>query len=53
MYYGSFDNWGSNINKEPTDFIYNFINELKIISEKFINANSDVVKIVKGLQKKI
>ena len=52
MYYGSFDNWGSNINKEPTDFIYNFINELKIISEKFINANSDIVKIVKALQKK-
>ena len=52
MYYGSFDNWGSNINKEPTDFIYNFINELKIISEKFISANSDIVKIVKALQKK-
>jgi hypothetical protein len=52
MYYGSFDNWGSSLNKEPTDFIYNFINELKIISEKFISANSDIVKIVKALQKK-
>lgn len=52
MYYGSFDSWESSENKEPTDFIYNFVNELKILSEKFINVNPDIVKIVKALQKK-
>jgi len=52
MYYGSFESWENSNNKEPTDFIYNFINELKTISEKFINVNPDIVKIVKALQKK-
>jgi hypothetical protein len=52
MYYGSFDSWPNAHKKEPTDFIYNFINELKLISEKFINVNPDIVKIVKALQKK-
>ena len=52
MYYGSFESWPNSNKKEPTDFIYNFINELKLISEKFINVNPDIVKIVKALQKK-
>jgi len=52
MYYGSFESWSNSNKKEPTDFIYNFINELKLISEKFISVNPDVVKIVKALQKK-
>ena len=52
MYYGSFKSWDVNTNKEPTDFIYNFINELKLISESFIKVNPDIVKIVKALQKK-
>ena len=52
MYYGSFDNWDVNANKGPTDFIYNFVNELKLISESFIKVNPDIVKIVKALQKK-
>ena len=52
MYYGSFESWPNAHKKEPTDFIYNFINELKLISEKFINVNPDIVKIVKALQKK-
>ena len=52
MYYGSFESWENSNNKEPTDFIYNFINDLKTISEKFINVNPDIVKIVKILQKK-
>jgi hypothetical protein len=52
MYYGSFESWPNSNKKEPTDFIYNFINELKLISEKFISVNPDIVKIVKALQKK-
>ena len=52
MYYGSFNNWGPNSNKDPTEFIYNFTNELKLISENFISANPDIVKIVRALQKK-
>jgi hypothetical protein len=52
MYYGTFDNWDVNTNKGPTDFIYNFVNELKLISEAFIKVNPDIVKIVKALQKK-
>lgn len=52
MYYGAFESWKLSANKEPTDFIYNFVNELKIISQKFINVNHEIVKIVKALQKK-
>jgi hypothetical protein len=52
MYYGAFESWKLSANKEPTDFIYNFVNELKIISQKFINVNPEIVKIVKALQKK-
>jgi len=52
MYYGAFESWEASKNKEPTDFIYNFVNELKIISQKFIDANPEIVKIVKALQKK-
>ena len=52
MYYGSFGNWKFKTDKEMTDFIYNFINELKLISESFIKVNPDIVKIVKSLQKK-
>jgi hypothetical protein len=52
MYFGSFNSWENGTNKAPTDFIYNFINELKIISNEFIKANPDIVKIVKALQKK-
>lgn len=50
MYYGSFESWNSQ--KEASEFIYNFINELKIISENFIKVNPDIIKIVKALQKK-
>jgi len=52
MYYGTFSSWEPSQNKEPTEFIYNFINELKIISENFIKVNPEIVKIVKALQKK-
>ena len=52
MYNGTLDNWDVNTNKGPTDFIYNFVNELKLISEAFIKVNPDIVKIVKALQKK-
>jgi hypothetical protein len=52
MYYGAFNSWNKGANKEPTEFIYNFINELKIISENFINVNPAIVKIVKALHKK-
>ena len=51
MYYGRFEN-SIKTNKEQTDFIYNFVNELKIISEIFIKANPDITKIIKSLQKK-
>jgi hypothetical protein len=52
MYYGTFNSWSKSNNLEQTEFIYNFINELKIISEKFINVNPNIIKIVKALQKK-
>jgi len=52
MYYGSFDNWKFKTDKEATDFLYNFVNELKLISVEFIKVNPDIVKIVKALQKK-
>lgn len=52
MYYGSFKNWEFKTDREPTTFIYNFIQELKNISMKFIELNPDMLKIVKALQKK-
>ena len=52
MYYGLFSSWTFSTNKEATDFIYNFTNELKSISEVFISKNPELVKIVKALQKK-
>lgn len=52
MYYGNFNNWSINTDKSPTLFIFNFVEELKIISEKIIKFNPDVLKIVKSLQKK-
>ena len=51
MYYGRFGSWEQGEGKEPTEFIYNFVNELQIISSKFINVNPVVVKIVKALDK--
>ena len=51
MYYGTFESWHPE-GDQPPEFIYNFINELKIISESFIKVNPDIVKIVKALQKK-
>jgi len=52
MYYGTFENWEVETDKEVTEFIYNFINELKNISEYFIKANPNILKIVKALEKK-
>lgn len=52
MYYGRFVSWEYAEGKEPTEFIYNFVNELQIISNKIINVNPAVVKIVKALDKK-
>ena len=52
MYYGQFSSWEHGKGQEPTEFIYNFVNELQIISSKFINANPDVSKVVKALNKK-
>ena len=55
---GTFENWNktdenwTKTDKEPTEFIYNYNNEMKIISENFIKINPDLVKIVKALQKK-
>jgi hypothetical protein len=52
MYYGRFGSWEQGEGKEPSEFIYNFINELQIVSSKLINVNPAVVKIVKALDKK-
>lgn len=54
-YYGSFNTWVSDINTnntEPTDFIQDYINELKSIGQKVAEENPDLIKVVKGLEKK-
>ena len=53
-YFGSFDTWIKDLNIEyvpPTDFILNYINELKHIGTLIQSANKDLSKQVKNLQK--
>jgi hypothetical protein len=54
-YYGSFSTWinDNNIeNKEPTDFIQDYINELQCIGLKIVQANPELLKAVKDAEKK-
>ena len=54
-YYGSFDNWvkeRNSINTEPTEFIKNYIKELKIIGIVITNENPELLKVIKSLNKK-
>eukprot|EP01038_Epipyxis_sp_PR26KG_P015697 gene15697-21238_t len=50
-YYGSFNNWEANTNKPPTQFIQNYICELQFIGSKIIDANPNLQRIVKSLEK--
>ena len=48
-YFGSFNNWIDDVkaeSKPPLEFITSYINELKIIGQHVINANSDLHKAV-------
>ena len=55
-YFGTFDNWINDLNivacdRQQTDFIANYINELKHIGTHIQLANADLTKQVKKLQK--
>jgi hypothetical protein len=53
-YFGSFDTWIKDLNiehKPPTEFILNYINELKIIGTLIKSANTDISKPIKKCQK--
>ena len=53
-YYGTFDNWLVEVkaeNKPPTEFIKNYIKELNNIGIHITNANQDLKKVVKSLEK--
>jgi hypothetical protein len=54
-YYGSFQSWADDNkieNKEPTDFIQDYINELQCIGLKIVQANPELLKAVKDANKK-
>ena len=54
-YFGSFNTWVSdnNIkNNQPTDFIQDYINELKCIGLEIVKANPELLKAVKDAEKK-
>ena len=54
-YYGSFDNWVKDRNTqniEPTEFIKNYIKELKIIGLVITNENPELLQVIKSLHKK-
>jgi len=54
-YYGSFNSWVSDNNiekKEPSDFIQDYINELKCIGLQIVQANPELLKAVKDAEKK-
>jgi hypothetical protein len=52
-YYGSFNNWtGNKLNKKPTTFITNYINELKMIGVMIANSNPNLMDVVKKMEKK-
>jgi hypothetical protein len=53
-YYGSFSTWVDDVQtdeKEPTEFIKNYIKELKNIGILISDAKPEIVKIVKSLNK--
>lgn len=50
-YYGAIDTW-KKTDKEPFDFIIDYQNELKVIGSKIIEANPQLIAIVKKEQKK-
>jgi hypothetical protein len=51
-YYGSFNNWiGNKENKPPTQFIQNYMKELKEIGQRIVSFNQNLQRIVKGFEK--